>query len=795
MATSTANILLARQLKDLLKEPVEGFSVGLKEDNFLEWRVAIIGPPDTLHEGGVYTADLTFTTDFPNKPPTMRFITPIWHPNIYPNGLVCISILHPPEDDQYGYEDAGERWLPVHSVESIRVHRRTLLNYTNTVASSPDAPNALNTLLSLPLIPTPPASPPHPSSPLPSPGASPGPSSSALVVRPHPRVVRPDLSAAKKARCARYANYVPEEETIRNDYSQRYVDGGEWPQNWVIGAEMERRFEEYPKQQRLLSLKKASVAEYALPPTYLSMSTAQSAFQGLKFDSILIDPPFSSSFTWEQLETLPIQALAADPSYVFLWVGSGAGEGLERGREILGKWGYRRCEDIVWVKTNNESNKGPGTDPPTTSLLTRTKQHCLMGIRGTVRRSTDSWFVHCNIDTDVIIWEGDPSDPTRKPPEMYQLIENFCLGTRRLEIFGRYHSLRRGWVTVTSDELSLTPEETREMDNATPFDKEKWDAQIKELAMGGKYVVPNTSEIESLRPKSPPPRGSGGGNTMVSAAPMSAPSNNLPSNPTRGGGGGGPGGGGMNGNNGMGGPKQSFNPQIMAQPMNMMGMNQMGGMGNMGSVGVLGPGNMGGNMGGMGGMGGMGNMGAMGNMGNAMNWPMHGSTGMNTGMAGNMGPGMGGMMNNNNMNMPMNAPLGGHGTVNFAFEGAAGAGRGMGPGAGMMTMPNGMNRNMGQGMEMMNQGMANMGQMHPGIGMGPVPVPQLGFGGFDNGQGAWMNGGLSGFNNGGMGQQQFMGAGRVWDGNLIEGEGGMGMVGMGGMPPGMNQGMRQWRNF
>ena len=37
------------------------------------------------------------------------------------------------------------------------------------------------------------------------------------------------------------------------------------------------------------------------------------------------------------------------------------------------------------------------SDPPTTSLLTRTKQHCLMGIRGTVRRSTDSWFVHCNV--------------------------------------------------------------------------------------------------------------------------------------------------------------------------------------------------------------------------------------------------------------------------------------------------------------------------------------------------------------------------------------------------------------
>ena len=122
------------------------------------------------------------------------------------------------------------------------------------------------------------------------------------------------------------------------------------------------RCSRYPKQQRLLGLKKASVNTHAHPPTYLPISQL-SSLQQSKFDVILIDPPFSSSFTWTDLQDLPIPALSADPSFVLLWVGSGAGDGLERGREVLAKWGFRRCEDIVWVKTNTMSNNGPGVRP------------------------------------------------------------------------------------------------------------------------------------------------------------------------------------------------------------------------------------------------------------------------------------------------------------------------------------------------------------------------------------------------------------------------------------------------
>lgn len=46
--------------------------------------------------GGFFRARLSFPPEYPLLPPKMKFETPIFHPNVYPNGDVCISILHPP---------------------------------------------------------------------------------------------------------------------------------------------------------------------------------------------------------------------------------------------------------------------------------------------------------------------------------------------------------------------------------------------------------------------------------------------------------------------------------------------------------------------------------------------------------------------------------------------------------------------------------------------------------------------------------------------------------------------------
>jgi mRNA m6A methyltransferase non-catalytic subunit len=83
------------------------------------------------------------------------------------------------------------------------------------------------------------------------------------------------------------------------------------------------------------------------------------------------------------------------------------------------------------------------------------------------------------------------TDPLRKPPELYALIENFCLGTRRLEIFGRPSSLRRGWVTV--GDIGDAAFELEKVDGRV-WEKESYEEELGRTrdALTGKYVVPTS---------------------------------------------------------------------------------------------------------------------------------------------------------------------------------------------------------------------------------------------------------------------------------------------------------------
>ena len=65
-------------------------------------------------------------------PPEMKFKSEMWHPNVFPDGKVCISILHPPGVDNLNeLETAEERWRPILGVESIIISVISMLSDPN----------------------------------------------------------------------------------------------------------------------------------------------------------------------------------------------------------------------------------------------------------------------------------------------------------------------------------------------------------------------------------------------------------------------------------------------------------------------------------------------------------------------------------------------------------------------------------------------------------------------------------------------------------------------------------------
>ena len=73
---------------------------------------------------------MIFPSDYPFSPPTFIFTPAIFHPNVYKDGRLCISILHRSGDATSGEPD-GETWSPAQTVETVLISIVSLLSDPN----------------------------------------------------------------------------------------------------------------------------------------------------------------------------------------------------------------------------------------------------------------------------------------------------------------------------------------------------------------------------------------------------------------------------------------------------------------------------------------------------------------------------------------------------------------------------------------------------------------------------------------------------------------------------------------
>lgn len=119
--------ILMNEYRSLTKE--KWVEIELDNDDIFRWHVALVVlNPDSMYYGGYFKASMIFPKNYPYSPPTFRFLRPLFHPNIYQDGTLCISILHPPGEDEMSGELACERWSPAQRVESVLISILSLLD-------------------------------------------------------------------------------------------------------------------------------------------------------------------------------------------------------------------------------------------------------------------------------------------------------------------------------------------------------------------------------------------------------------------------------------------------------------------------------------------------------------------------------------------------------------------------------------------------------------------------------------------------------------------------------------------
>ena len=78
-----------------------------QKENLLLWTAWIRGPEGTPYEGGVFELDIRCGMDYPLAPPTIKFVTKIFHPNVhFRHGDICLDILKKEWSPAWGLQAA-----------------------------------------------------------------------------------------------------------------------------------------------------------------------------------------------------------------------------------------------------------------------------------------------------------------------------------------------------------------------------------------------------------------------------------------------------------------------------------------------------------------------------------------------------------------------------------------------------------------------------------------------------------------------------------------------------------------
>lgn len=110
-----------REIKRLVETPPEGI-ICYTTDQLNHLSINIIGPHGSPYEAALFELELEIPDRYPFVPPRLKFITPVYHPNIDTQGRICMDLLKMPPNGG---------WKPTISLENLVVAVQSLLGNPN----------------------------------------------------------------------------------------------------------------------------------------------------------------------------------------------------------------------------------------------------------------------------------------------------------------------------------------------------------------------------------------------------------------------------------------------------------------------------------------------------------------------------------------------------------------------------------------------------------------------------------------------------------------------------------------
>jgi len=114
---------ILKEAQNVQKQKDSSIFLYMNQNNVLQWEGYLSGPEDSPFQDSYFKISINLTSQYPIKPPAIRFCTRIFHPNIHwETGEICIEVLK-------------EQWTPLWTIESVC--RAILFLMANPNAESP----------------------------------------------------------------------------------------------------------------------------------------------------------------------------------------------------------------------------------------------------------------------------------------------------------------------------------------------------------------------------------------------------------------------------------------------------------------------------------------------------------------------------------------------------------------------------------------------------------------------------------------------------------------------------------